>query len=71
MTVTVCNTTVHLGGALGLPVVVLVPSAPEWRYRYEGDAMPWYASVRLVRQAVPGEWAAPLAQARDEVEQRC
>jgi Tfp pilus assembly protein PilF len=71
MTVTVCNTTVHLGGALGLPVVVLVPSAPEWRYRYEGEGMPWYASVRLVRQAAPGEWDAPLARAREEVERRC
>ncbi|MCX7891138.1 MAG: tetratricopeptide repeat protein [Burkholderiales bacterium] len=69
--VTVCNTTVHLGGALGLPVLVLVPSSPEWRYQYEGEHMPWYASVRLLRQTVPGDWDGPLAKARAALEARC
>ncbi len=54
--VSVCNATVHLGGALGKPVIVMVPFSAEWRYLLAGDTMPWYPSVRLVRQQCPGEW---------------
>lgn len=70
-TVTVCNASVHLGGALGLPVFVLVPWSPEWRYRYEGERMPWYGTVRLFRQGGPGDWSVPLARAREALESRC
>lgn len=69
--VTVCNATAHLGGALGLPVCVLVPRSPEWRYRYEGERMPWYGSVRLFRQRAAGGWDGPFAQAREALERRC
>jgi Flp pilus assembly protein TadD len=55
-TVSVCTALVHLAGALGRPVSVLVPSVPEWRYGAAAEGMPWYPSVRLFRQAVPGEW---------------
>jgi hypothetical protein len=60
--ITVCNAAVHLGGALGKPVLVLVPFSPEWRYLLHGDRMPWYPSVRLFRQAQAGEWAPVVAQ---------
>ena len=53
LTVTVCNTNVHLGGAMGAPVWVLVPANPAWRYLLTGDRLPWYESVRLLRQAAP------------------
>lgn len=53
LTVTACNTNVHLGGAMGAPVWVLVPANPAWRYLLKGDRMPWYGSVRLLRQAAP------------------
>ncbi|MCC6608234.1 MAG: tetratricopeptide repeat protein [Burkholderiales bacterium] len=55
--VTVCSYVVHLGGALGLDVRVLVPASPEWRYLRAGQEMPWYPAARLFRQR-PGErWA--------------
>ncbi len=63
VTVSACNATVHLAGALGRPVLALVPSAPEWRYGLEGEAMAWYPSVRLLRQRVAGEWGEVMAQA--------
>ena len=50
ISVSACNATVHLAGALGRPVLALVPSAPEWRYGREGEGMVWYPSVRLLRQ---------------------
>ena len=60
--VSVCNATVHLGGALGKPVIVMVPFSAEWRYLRTGDTMPWYPSVRLVRQQRSGEWGPVIDQ---------
>lgn len=62
LTVTACNYLVHLGGALGCDVRVMVPPSPEWRYLREGAAMPWYPSVRLFR-ARDGEGWEPVVQA--------
>lgn len=59
--VTVCGSVVHLAGALGVPADVLVPAVAEWRYLDSGDRMPWYASVRLLRQRAAGDWSSPLA----------
>jgi hypothetical protein len=54
--VTVCSYVVHLGGALGLDVRVLVPASPEWRYLRAGHEMPWYPTVRLFRQREGERW---------------
>lgn len=54
--VSVCSWIVHLCGALGKPVTVLAPFAAEWRYGLQGDAMPWYGSAHLLRQAAFGDW---------------
>jgi len=56
LVISVQTAVVHLGGALGKPVWVMVPSRPEWRYMRTGQRMPWYPSVRLFRQNTPGEW---------------
>ena len=63
-TVSVCTTLVHLAGALGRPVSVMVPAVPEWRYGVRGDEMVWYPSVRLFRQTVPDDWSAVFERVR-------
>jgi ADP-heptose:LPS heptosyltransferase len=68
--VSVCTAVVHLGGALGRPVYVVVPLSPEWRYGLVGDAMPWYPSVKLFLQQEVGEWNEPIAQIRDVLRHR-
>lgn len=65
--VTVCNTTVHYAGALGIPVWVMAPAIPEWRYGLAGSSMPWYQSARVVRQEEMGEWGAVLDKVGDEL----
>jgi len=60
LVITVCTAVVHLGGALGRPVWVMVPFSPEWRYLDRGETMPWYPSVRLIRQPRPGDWTPVL-----------
>lgn len=56
----------HAAAALGVPVTVLVPKATTWRYGSEGETIPWYRSMRIVRQARHGEWENEI----DSVAQR-
>ncbi len=50
----------HLAGALGLPVILLLPHVAEWRWGREGDKTPWYPSMTLVRQPGFGDWAGAV-----------
>lgn len=50
LVVSVCNTTIHMAGALNVPCYVLTPSRPAWRYGLTGESLPWYKSVTMVRQ---------------------
>jgi hypothetical protein len=58
--VSVCTSLVHLAGALGRPCFVATPAAVEWPFLREGETMPWYPSVSLLRQARAGDWSAVL-----------
>ena len=60
--VTVDGVLAHLAGALGKPVLLLLPQAADWRWGSEA-ATPWYPRTRLFRQQTPGDWSAPLEQA--------
>jgi hypothetical protein len=61
ITVSVCTAVIHLNGALGRPVWVMVPAVAEWRYGRRGEVMPWYPTARLLRQSERGDWAAVMA----------
>lgn len=50
LVVTICQTAVHLAGALGKTCWVMVPSRPAWRYGLTSKRMVWYPSVTLYRQ---------------------
>ncbi|MCL2640053.1 MAG: tetratricopeptide repeat protein [Phycisphaerales bacterium] len=51
---------VHLAGALGKPVWVLLPQRPDWRWMFQREDSPWYPTMRLVRQRVEGNWVEVL-----------
>jgi len=70
LTVSVCTSVIHLNGALGRPVWVMVPAVPEWRYGVSGDVMPWYPAVHLIRQAARGDWSDVFARVAADLEQR-
>lgn len=66
LVISVCTAVIHLGGALGQPVWVLVPRGAEWRYGTEGERMLWYPSVRLIRQvSETGSWTEVIARVVD------
>src|SRR5471030_1972166 len=46
----------HLAGALGKPVWLLLPFAPDWRWMLGRDDSPWYPTMRLFRQTRSGDW---------------
>lgn len=52
----------HLAGALAKPVWMLTPFPPDWRWRLQGEDSPWYPTMRLFRQARPGDWESVIAK---------
>ena len=63
--VSISNTTVHLAGALGKEVHVMLPFAADWRWLHQRNDSIWYPHVHLHRQPSPGDWDSVFAQVRD------
>ena len=51
----------HLAGALGKPVWLLLPAAPDYRWLLDRSDSPWYPTMRLFRQHSAGDWESVLA----------
>jgi ADP-heptose:LPS heptosyltransferase len=62
--VTVDTSIAHLAGALGKPVHILLPFAPDWRWGTSGEATAWYPTARLHRQPSTGDWTSAVEALR-------
>ena len=50
----------HLAGALGKPVILLLPFAPDWRWLLERSDSIWYPTMQILRQKQPGDWGGVI-----------
>jgi tetratricopeptide (TPR) repeat protein len=69
LVITVDTSVAHLAGALGRPVWILLPYAPDWRWMLERADTPWYPTARLYRQPAIGAWAPVLERVREDLQQ--
>lgn len=62
LVISVDTAVAHLAGALAIPVWVLLPHVPDWRWMLDRSDTPWYPTMTLIRQRQRGDWEAPLRQ---------
>ncbi len=64
LVISVDTALVHLAGAIGRPCWMLSQFANCWRWwNIEvGSALPWYDSVDIIRQELPGDWKTQLEE---------
>ena len=65
----------HLAGALGVPVWLALPFAPDWRWLLDRTDSPWYPTMRLFRQQERDNWHGVFEQIekalRQQLESAC
>jgi tetratricopeptide (TPR) repeat protein len=57
----------HLAGAMGKPLLLLLPFGADFRWLRERDDSPWYPTARLFRQPEFGDWASVIETLRREL----
>jgi hypothetical protein len=62
LVVTIDTMVAHLAGALGVPVWLLLPADPDWRWQAGGRGSPWYANILKFQQNRPGDWDDPVQE---------
>ena len=67
LVITVDTMVAHLAGALGVPVWLMLPFAPDWRWMLDRNDTPWYPTMRLFRQQQPGAWTAVMDRVLGEL----
>jgi hypothetical protein len=65
--VSVDTSVAHLAGALGKPVLILLPNAADFRWMRNRDDSPWYPTAKLLRQPAFGDWDSVIARLGDEL----
>jgi hypothetical protein len=59
----------HLAGAMGRPVVILLPYAADFRWMRDRDDSAWYPTAKLIRQPAFGDWDTVIARLPDQLRQ--
>jgi tetratricopeptide (TPR) repeat protein len=67
--ISVDTAVVHLAGAMGKPVMLLLPHAADFRWMRNRDDSPWYPTARLFRQPAFGDWDSVIARIGEQLRQ--
>jgi predicted O-linked N-acetylglucosamine transferase (SPINDLY family) len=70
LVISVDTSAAHLAGAMGIPVWVMIPYIPDWRWMMHGQGTPWYSSMRLFRQQRPKDWQTVVRAMFTKLEKR-
>ena len=62
LVITIPNFTTQLAASLGIPVFVLLPFFPDWRWFLNRINSPWYPNIRLFRQKKLGDWNSVIKE---------
>lgn len=65
-----CTSVSHLSAAMGVETWVITPVMPYFLYALDGEATPYYDSLKLMRQEVFGDWQAPFDRIKDRLGQK-
>ncbi len=68
LVITIDTAVAHLAGAIGKPVYLLLPFAPDWRWLLERNDSPWYPVTRIFRQKQPGDWGEVITRVQSALE---
>jgi tetratricopeptide (TPR) repeat protein len=69
LVISVDTSIAHLAGALGRPLWILLPHAPDWRWMLERGDTPWYPQARLFRQHRAKDWSAVIGAVERALEE--
>lgn len=67
LVISVDTSVAHLAGALGKPVVVLLPLLPDWRWQFDRGDSPWYPTMKLLRQVKIKDWEPVIEGVKKEL----
>jgi tetratricopeptide (TPR) repeat protein len=67
LVISVDTSIVHLAGALGQKVWILLPYIADFRWMQDSTKTPWYPTARLYRQQAMGEWGRVIAEIGDDL----
>ena len=68
--VSVDTSIVHLAGAIGQKVHLLLPYNADARWHEKRSDSPWYSSVQIYRQDKNCDWAKPLGEVMQDLSER-
>jgi tetratricopeptide (TPR) repeat protein len=70
LVISVDTSVVHVAGAIGKPVWVLIPKRNDYRWLLDREDSPWYPTMRLFRQTRDGDWKTPMQNIAEALQLR-